>query len=464
MLAFVVVLQMMGYPIPVPDAVLAAALRPSEPFIALGAESSEQIWNALLSVEGGLPDDILLGIPSVVIAAKDGEAAVRHIGRVVMTSSDQSIAVLSAWYNDPTPVTKPSAVSDALNEWIRVGEQLTAEGASPTPVQRRISLAALFGRIPDISRAFDALQAVVDVMDVDDMIKQVRRIGDRNTSLASQKRAIAMMSAAASDSSGDVSGEEARRGRKARAMAAAGKRQKTGRCKFWDSGHCKFGDRCRFHHVGEAGNGHPPPPGHQAPPPYVPPPTLATEDGSEIEGDAEATAVAHLAEVFSRMLRGVSNACGVSVCDVAGLLTSRLQMLREERKSECTNVVRAGLNVAECSLLECENKLGTGKADVVNVSDDVGDCGASAMVAVVCDTAATMPVVGADLIDALASKHKSSVSVLLDTAHGTVNVDKAVDVPGARGLMDKSLVVDSVVLARCVLWLLFVRRKALVLR
>ena len=231
-LAFVVVLQMMGYPIPVPDAVLAAALRPSEPSIALGAESSEQIWNALLSVEGGLPDDILLGIPSDVIAAKDGEAAVRHIGRVVMTSSDQSIGVLSAWYNDPTPVTKPTAVSDALNEWIRVGEQLTAEGASPTPVQRRISLAALFGRIPDISRAFDALQAVADVMDVDDMIKQVRRIGDRNTSLASQKRAIAMMSAAASDSFGDVSGEEARRGRKARAMAASGKRQKTGRCKF----------------------------------------------------------------------------------------------------------------------------------------------------------------------------------------------------------------------------------------
>jgi len=36
-LAFVVVVQMTGYPIPVPDAVLAAALRPSDPFVALGA-------------------------------------------------------------------------------------------------------------------------------------------------------------------------------------------------------------------------------------------------------------------------------------------------------------------------------------------------------------------------------------------------------------------------------------------
>jgi len=165
-----------------------------------------------------------------VIAARNSEAAVRHIGRVVMTSSDQSIAVLSAWYNDPTLITKPSAVSDALIEWICVGEQLTTEGAGPTPVQRRISLATLFGRIPNISRAFDALQAVSDTMDVDHMTKQVRRNGDRNPSLASQKRAVAMMSAAAADSSGDdVNAEGARRGRKAGSMAAVGKRQKTGR-------------------------------------------------------------------------------------------------------------------------------------------------------------------------------------------------------------------------------------------
>ena len=48
---------------------------------------------------------------------RDGYAAFRHIGSRIMTSSDQSIATLHAWYNDPTPMTHPSAVSDALNEW-----------------------------------------------------------------------------------------------------------------------------------------------------------------------------------------------------------------------------------------------------------------------------------------------------------------------------------------------------------
>jgi hypothetical protein len=50
------------------------------------------------------------------------------------------------------------------------------------------------GKVPDVSRALEALQAVHDVIDIGDMIKAIRRIGNRNTSVAAQKRAIAMMS------------------------------------------------------------------------------------------------------------------------------------------------------------------------------------------------------------------------------------------------------------------------------
>ena len=58
-------------------------------------------------------------------------------------------------------------------------------------------------------------------------------------------------------------------------------------------------------------------------------------------------------------------------------------------------------------------------------------------------TAAAMPVAGADLIGALAQYVKTPVSVALDTADGTVSVTEAVDVPGARGLMQRSLVVEG---------------------
>ena len=137
-------------------------------------------WDALLCVEGGLPDDVLLGIPESVVLARDGYAAVRHMGSRIMTSADQSIATLHAWYNDPTPITRPSAVPDALNELERVTEQLTAHDAPPSIVQQRILLMNLMGRVPDVARAFEALQAVSDVVGIDSMVSVVRRIGDRN--------------------------------------------------------------------------------------------------------------------------------------------------------------------------------------------------------------------------------------------------------------------------------------------
>ena len=54
---------------------------------------------------------------------------------------------------------------------------------------------------------------------------------------------------------------------------------------------------------------------------------------------------------------------------------------------------------------------------------------ASAMITVpvVCDTAATMPVVGADLSKVVGSFKKTKVSVALDTANGLRHITEAVD-------------------------------------
>ena len=64
-------------------------------------------------------------------------------------------------------------------------------------------------------------------------------------------------------------------------------------------------------------------------------------------------------------------------------------------------------------------------------------------VPVVCDTVATMPVVDADLSKAVGSFKKTKVSASLDTANGLRHIIEAVDVPNAKGLMDRSLVVDG---------------------
>ena len=121
-LTFVVVLRVIGVPMPVPDAICVAGLRPGDPaMMEITSDVSGMVWDALLSVEGGLPDDILLSIPESVLLDRDGEAAIRHIGARVLTTSDQSVAAPSSWYNDPTPLVKPSAITHSLMVagWLR---------------------------------------------------------------------------------------------------------------------------------------------------------------------------------------------------------------------------------------------------------------------------------------------------------------------------------------------------------
>ena len=123
-MAFVVMLRTIGVPFPVPGVVLNAGLSPSNAHAPVDADVAGLVWGALLSVEGGLPDDILLSIPESIMLARDGVAAVSHIGARVMTTSNQSVAALTSWYNEPAPITKAQAVSNALVEWLRVTEKI----------------------------------------------------------------------------------------------------------------------------------------------------------------------------------------------------------------------------------------------------------------------------------------------------------------------------------------------------
>ena len=95
LLTFVVVLRTIGVSSPVPDVSLQAGLFPSNAHAPIDVDSSALVWDALLSVEGRLPDDVLLSIPEGVMLARDGIAAVMHIDARVMTTSDQPVLAVS---------------------------------------------------------------------------------------------------------------------------------------------------------------------------------------------------------------------------------------------------------------------------------------------------------------------------------------------------------------------------------
>ena len=127
-----------------------------------------------------------------------------------------------------------------------------------------------------------------DTVSVDHLVKAMERIGNRHSSLSNQKREIAMMVGGTEESDGG-GGAVSRSRRQCETALVAAKKPKFGRCKFHDHSSCKYGERCRFNHVGEAGNGHPPPVGHSVPQSHVPQPAAAEADAnaeSKDDGDA----------------------------------------------------------------------------------------------------------------------------------------------------------------------------------
>ena len=190
-------------------------------------------------------------------------------------------------------------------------------------------------------------------------------------------------------------------------VAPAHKRKKVGRCKFHDGGKCKYGDRCRFNHIGAAGNGHPPPAGHS---PYYSPGTAQTAQSSVPAVPADDVAVANLASMVAKMLTGIAFHAQCSVTAVAKVLLTTLQRRREMsakgRKSK-----------QESGDISCADG-----CDVIVHKQESNEASALITVPVVCDTAATMPVVGADLSKAVDSFKKTKVSVSLDTANGLKHI------------------------------------------
>ena len=67
------------------------------------------------------------------------------------------------------------------SELLRTTEQLSAEGATPSEIQQRISLQQLMSKIPAVLRAFEALEVAHDDVDVGLMVKSVRRIGNKHS-------------------------------------------------------------------------------------------------------------------------------------------------------------------------------------------------------------------------------------------------------------------------------------------
>jgi hypothetical protein len=185
----------------------------------------------------GLPVELSLSLPKAYRDLKQGLNCLAWIYSSVLKSSDQSVGVLSKWFNTPPPVTKKERMTQCLVMWQNAYDTL-----KPTDVAARNSLGTLTAEIKEATRAIEALEAVHEEIPVDVMLAALKKVASKFSSVAAQKEAVAMFSDGGATAYNVME-------RKPPQYSNPVKRERKGRCKFYDAGVCKFGDNCRWNHI-----------------------------------------------------------------------------------------------------------------------------------------------------------------------------------------------------------------------
>ena len=146
-------------------------------------------------------------------------------------------------------------------------------------------------------------------------------------------------------------------------------------------------------------------------------------------------AVANLASMV-KMLTDIAFHAQCTVAAVAKVLLAALQRREMTSAKRRRNKQESGDHEISCAL-------SADGCDIVVDTQESNEASALITVPVVCDIAAIMPVVGADMSKAVGSFKKTKASASLDSANGLRHITEAVDVPNAKGLMNRSLVVDG---------------------
>ena len=184
----------------------------------------------------GLPADLLLSFPPVIVKGALGVAALAFISRQVLVVTDEGAAVLQAWFSQPPPVTKKWMLGPALVQWSRTLEQLESCQCGPSSVAKRLSLFHLVSKIPELVPEIAALRVAAGApgIDVDKLVDLVRAKGEAFTSENQTQVAVANMCFAGVADEVEIDESKVA-------------------CPFWKRGTCRWGARCKWHHEGPAG-------------------------------------------------------------------------------------------------------------------------------------------------------------------------------------------------------------------
>jgi len=238
---------------------------------------------------GSMPDDLLLALVEADVADQAGLSIFRFITRRVMTVCDESVGERLAQFTAVVPVAEGAKCELALRlqEWKALRGWLEKNDCKQSRVQCALSLRRLVGRVPEVARAMEALDArfVGAPTPLSECITLVECLAEKYSAMGTGNSSAAWVVVQA-DGEGGAPRDRV--------------------CRYWKSGRCFRGSKCSFKHVGK--------------PDYpAPKPAGAKGVGEQVEEAMNAWFVSRVNGV--RAERGVSAAeAELWVLQVLGLL------------------------------------------------------------------------------------------------------------------------------------------------
>jgi hypothetical protein len=222
-----------------------------DPYYVNGATpESDIVWTALIQAGvKGLPGVIVLSFPPLVTETRLGLVALKHILARVFTVSDSSLGVLLTWFQKPEFVTQLWLLGLALTKWLGVRNQLVAEGLPQSDIACRLSLLFLCSKLTELKAVFAALEVAHPLgIPIQVLIDTVRSRADSYSSLRGANLEVSVLAEGYT-----LVAEQSEKPKKSKKPWK--KPYRTTECWKWLEGACSYGDRCRFSHTGEAGQG-----------------------------------------------------------------------------------------------------------------------------------------------------------------------------------------------------------------
>ena len=456
--------------------IAAGAMTALPPRYIRGSVDDRLLISALMNQgSGSMPEQLVLLIDPKDLAECEGLGVYFWIHCSVMAVSDAMVAAMLAEFVGfaPVPGKKGRELVVALAKWKQVRAKLAEHGCIQPDMMCKQSLLRMVAEVPSAKMAVEALKAryVGKSFPLDELLTCIECIAAELSAEAPGSYALAV------GVSGGAAGEDGER-----------------LCKFWGSGKCWKGSKCRFRHEGRPSKLNS----------VIRYESLRKVSGSEMGSRSARTlkctrtySETHAGldpnewrVVRSREGRGMSRENSKGVRVESRNIYENLEHQGDDSMSEpapapapapspppsvpsipaprpgvAFDSVAAdawwaakvagvssvlGVSLGEAEVVLQGQLLGSIRARVVGLGspsggdrNDNGNQEESKVLAIVADTGATERVIGgSDVADAV-NVRELEVPVVVSGATGKVEVNKIADLPGCDGLMDGSLLIPE---------------------